>query len=53
MQVPQAEGIKGIPVALEDKAEEGQSAEEREEALEQAVEQRMEYLLGQAAQVQT
>lgn len=33
--------MKGIPVALEDKLEEGQSKEEREEALEKAVEERM------------
>ena len=44
MQVPKSEGLKGLPVALEDKKEEGQSREEREEALERAVEERMEFL---------
>ena len=44
VQVPKSEGLKGLPVALEDKKEEGQSREEREEALERAVEERMEFL---------
>lgn len=44
MQVPKSEGLKGAPVALEDNKEEGQSKEEREAALDRAVEQRMEFL---------
>lgn len=36
--------MKGLPVALEDNREEGQSKEEREAALEQAVEERMDFL---------
>ena len=44
LQVPVSEGLKGAPVALEDKKEEGQSKEEREEAFDQAVEERMQAL---------
>lgn len=44
VQVPKSEGLKGAPVALEDNKEEGQSKEEREEAFDQAVEQRMQFL---------
>lgn len=45
VQVPRAEGLQGLPVALEEKQEEGQSKQEREAALEEAVEQRMNALL--------
>jgi hypothetical protein len=44
LQVPKSEGLKGLPVALEDKVDEGQSKEDRETALELAVEQRMDFL---------
>lgn len=43
-KVPKSEGLKGLPVALEDKVDEGQSKEDRETALELAVEQRMDFL---------
>ena len=38
--MPKSVGLKGLPVALEDAKEKGQSKEEREQAWEEAIEAR-------------